>query len=92
MEHLWGCLAVDFLGSKLTSLPSIRFEFIGGSPLGGSKAAKAAFSEGYNKRRTDEHAPYASLKGSGTGNAVSSVWFQLMMLRNILLEQNGNLF
>jgi hypothetical protein len=43
---------------QLTSLPSIRFEFIGGSEmvssLGGLKAAKAAFSEGYNKRRTFE--------------------------------------
>jgi hypothetical protein len=36
----------------------MRFEFIGGSemvsPLG-SKAANAAFTEGYNKRRTAEH-------------------------------------
>jgi hypothetical protein len=60
---------------QLKSLPSIRFEFIGGSEmvshLWGLKAAKATFSEGYNKRRTDEYGPYASLKGSGTGNAVT---------------------
>jgi hypothetical protein len=39
----------------------------------GSNVAKAAFTEGYKKRRTDEHASYASLKGSGTGNAVPYV-------------------
>jgi hypothetical protein len=52
---------------------SIRFEFIGGSEIVSPLGSKAAFKfkEGYNKRRTDEHGPYASLKGSGTGNAVT---------------------
>jgi hypothetical protein len=49
-------------------IPSIRFEFIGGSemvPLGAQVPPKPLSRK--NKRRTDD----TSLKGSGTGNAVT---------------------
>jgi hypothetical protein len=57
----------------LKILPSIRFEFIGGTEIispRGSKTAIAAFTEGYMKRRTDEHRTQV-LKGIGTGNAMT---------------------
>jgi hypothetical protein len=57
----------------LKILPSIRFEFTGGTEMispRGSKTARAAFTKDYIKRRTDEHRTEV-LKGIGTGNAMT---------------------
>jgi hypothetical protein len=78
---------------QLTILPSIRFEFIGGTEmvfLSRLKSCQSRFHvQDYNKRRIDEHR--TSLRGSGIGNAVTR---GNLFLKKIFfwLSENENLF